>query len=295
MSEDAAYLKRELLCRVAEQVAEGVAVFDLDDRLVYANPAIREFYGSTGRDPIGRPLSSFRADNVQTSRPIAGASRHTTSRSEINVRREDGSLVEAEVTISYLIGEGGDPIGRIVCVRDLTERKDLERRLTRAASHDPLTDLPNRRLLADRLEHAAARSHRSGTSVAILFVDLDGFKGINDQFGHSAGDALLLLVVERLQRCVRSADTLARLGGDEFVILLEDVTDTGQLRRTAERISKMLAPPFRLEGAAVNISASIGMASSATGNAGGLLRSADAAMYEAKSSGPGRIVSSAHS
>jgi diguanylate cyclase (GGDEF)-like protein len=214
------------------------------------------------------------------------------NRSEVSVRRRDGSLVEAEVTTSSLVNACGDPIGRIVCVRDLTQRKDLERRLMRAATHDALTDLPNRRLLADRLEHALAGVRRTSTAVTVLFIDLDGFKTINDQFGHSAGDALLLSVVERLRQCIREGDTLARLGGDEFVILLENVTEESQPQRTAQRISELLGSAFDLNGTKVNISASIGIASASCGDQDDLLRSADAAMYEAKSSGPGRIAHS---
>jgi diguanylate cyclase (GGDEF)-like protein/PAS domain S-box-containing protein len=285
-------LKQELLCQVAEQVAEGVAVFDVEDRLVYANPAIRELYGDTGEDPIGRPLSSFWAGSDTERRLFHPTTHHMVLRSEVSVRRRDGSLVEAEVTISSLFNACGDPIGRIVCVRDLTQRKDLERRLMRAASHDVLTDLPNRRLLADRLEHALAGARRTSTAVTILFIDLDGFKTINDQFGHSAGDALLLLVVERLRQCIREGDTLARLGGDEFVLLLENVTEESQPKRTAQRISELLGSAFDLNGTKVNISASIGIASASQGDQDTLLRSADAAMYEAKSSGPGRIAHS---
>ena len=155
------------------------------------------------------------------------------------------------------------------------------------ALHDALTGLPNRALFLDRLEHALARATRGGTGVAVLFLDLDRFKTVNDSLGHAAGDQLLCTVAERIAGCMRAADTAARLGGDEFAVLLEDLISTHEAVRVAERIIEALAAPIEVAGREVYIGASIGVASGRHG-AEDLLRHADVAMYRAKAQGKGR-------
>jgi diguanylate cyclase (GGDEF)-like protein len=155
------------------------------------------------------------------------------------------------------------------------------------AIHDSLTDLPNRDLLVDRLEHALARGERTGFETAILFIDLDGFKNVNDSLGHASGDELLVAVADRLRDCIRTADTAARLGGDEFAILVEDVVERGDAARLAERIMAALREPFPLAGRDVFIGASIGIATAARPGED-LLRNADLAMYRAKAAGKNR-------
>lgn len=162
--------------------------------------------------------------------------------------------------------------------------------LSRQAFHDSLTELPNRALFADRLEHALARMNRREGSIAVLFLDLDEFKEINDRLGHQAGDQLLTAVAQRLRGCLRPEDTVARLGGDEFTILLEDISDTRYAIRVAERIAESLATPFTLDGHRVSVTTSIGIAVS-TGREekpSELLRNSDLAMYRAKDNGRGR-------
>lgn len=173
----------------------------------------------------------------------------------------------------------------------IAEREVLEKRLEFQAFHDPLTKLPNRALFSDRLEHALARVSRSRAAIAVLFVDLDNFKAINDRLGHEAGDKLLVAVGRRLKESLRLGDTVARLGGDEFTILLEeDVTDEGDAVQTAERILKELEAPFDVAGRRVSITASIGIALSIPGRRDptNLLRAADIAMYRAKNNGKAR-------
>ena len=162
--------------------------------------------------------------------------------------------------------------------------------LSRQAFHDSLTGLPNRSLFADRLEHALARMNRREESIAVLFLDLDEFKGVNDTLGHQAGDQLLTAVGQRLRACLRPEDTVARLGGDEFTILLEDVTDARYAIRVAERVTDSLSTPFTIEGHQVSVTTSIGIAVS-TGREekpSELLRNSDLAMYRAKDNGRGR-------
>ena len=167
---------------------------------------------------------------------------------------------------------------------DITERKALEDELEYRAFHDPLTGLPNRDLFSDRLEQAIARTQRRNDVVAVLFLDLDNFKVINDSLGHEVGDQLLVAVSQRLKRCLRSGDVVARMGGDEFTILLEDVSGASGAEETAERINRELWAPFTIEGEPIFVTASIGIVLSNVfvGEAGDLLRAADIALYRAK-------------
>ena len=193
----------------------------------------------------------------------------------------DGALdFEARLVVS---GEGEV----LSIIRDVTERKVLERRLEHQAFHDALTGLPNRALFVDRLEHALIRASRPQESVAVLFLDLDNFKVVNDSLGHTAGDKLLVAVTERLLAVLRPEDTLARLGGDEFTILSEDVEVNSDVSEIAERVAEALRDPFILEGREVFVTTSIGIAlgSFSQDQPGTLLRNADLAMYKAKETG----------
>ena len=181
----------------------------------------------------------------------------------------------------------GRPVRVVGTVQDITERKALERQLEHQALHDPLTELPNRLLFMDRLEQALVRTKVRKESIAVLFLDLDNFKLINDSFGHAVGDQLLLQVAERLQSCMRPQDTVARFGGDEFTILLEDGAEVDNATFVAKRIIEELRGPFALLGDEQFVTASIGIALSSRSPgqpnvADDLLRDADAAMYRAK-------------
>ncbi|MDP8974570.1 MAG: EAL domain-containing protein [Actinomycetota bacterium] len=169
-------------------------------------------------------------------------------------------------------------------IEDITEHKALEDELVHRAFHDPLTDLPNRALFLDHLEHALARAQQRDDSVAVLFLDLDDFKMVNDSLRHEVGDQLLVAVGQRLKGCLRPGDVIGRLGGDEFTVLLEGILSAGDVEETAERITRELRVPFTIEGHLIFVTASIGIALSdvAGGGSGDLVRAADIALSRAK-------------
>jgi diguanylate cyclase (GGDEF)-like protein len=181
----------------------------------------------------------------------------------------------------------GNP-SQLVCLhQDITDRKELEEQLSYQASHDFLTDLPNRKLFMNHLEKALARLERREEPIAVLFVDLDNFKNVNDSLGHEVGDQLLVAMAERLKRCIRPEDTVARLAGDEFVVLLEGVANLDDATHAGERITEASSAPFFLEGQEVFVSVSVGIATTtdASDKPNDLLRKADRALYEAKQKG----------
>ena len=203
-------------------------------------------------------------------------------------RHRDGTWRDVEATVTNLLS---DPTvaGMVLNGRDVTEEAELQAQLAHQAFHDPLTDLANRTLIRDRVEHTLDRRTAHDRPVAVLFVDIDDFKTVNDSLGHSAGDALLVELSQRIRGCLRAGDTAARLGGDEFAILLEETQDA---EGVAERIGIALTEPFVLDMKEVFVTASVGISISEVGQGGAdeLLRNADAAMYSAKSRGKARSV-----
>lgn len=255
----------------------GSALLDLDGRVVDVNAALCRLLGRAREELVGSELAQLgHPDDRGPFLP---------GRTERRLVRPDGETVWAMASVVDLAeaGEGS----RLVCVDDLTARRNAERLLLHAALHDSLTNLPNRRLLRDRLDTALARSRRSGETVAVLFVDLDDFKQINDELGHDAGDEMLVAVARNISSVLRSCDTVARLGGDEFVVICEDVTAEGEISRLAGRVLAAIRRPVRLRGSQVSVTASIGVAVSGapTESPDELIRLADVAMYRAKRRG----------
>ncbi len=210
-------------------------------------------------------------------------------RIEKRYRRPDGSLVWTLLAVSVVRDDAGAPRFFISQVEDITERKRALEDMERLATTDPLTGLPNRLLLMDRLRHALTLTRRGGRVVGVVFVDLDHFKSVNDTLGHDAGDELLRQTAERLTGAVRPGDTVTRLGGDEFVIVCEDARGVEEVVKLAERLRTALARPFVVYGHDLQVSASIGVTAGTASTAETLLREADRSMYAAKRNRPGQV------
>ncbi|NMG22237.1 diguanylate cyclase domain-containing protein [Brasilonema bromeliae] len=206
---------------------------------------------------------------------------------------KDDTEIQIGGNIAPIRDDNGNLIGSVVVFQDITQRKQTEAQLVRNAFYDALTGLPNRVLFLERLSQVfERRKRRNNDRYAVLFLDVDGFKGINDSFGHGAGDNLLIEIARRLESCLRSADTVARFGGDEFAILIEDIKDISDTTNVAKRIQETLKLPIYIEEHKISISASIGIALSCSSyeQPENLLRDADMAMYEAKQQGKARYV-----
>ena len=282
---------------LVQNSSDVVAVMDTELRITYESDAVRRVLGYDPELRLGRTFADLvhNGDTDLFSAMVGGlATGATEQTAEFRLRHADGTWRWVEA-IGLNLSHDPAVRGVVLNYRDVTERKELERQLQHEAFHDPLTGLANRALFADRVTHALSRGQRGPNGVAVLFLDLDDFKVVNDSLGHAAGDELLTAVGERIRACLRRADTPARLGGDEFGILLEDASQEVAIE-IADRILHGLRQPFALAGRQLFVQASIGIAirsdrqpSSAEGDSTEkLLRNADAAMYTAKSRGKGR-------
>jgi diguanylate cyclase (GGDEF)-like protein/PAS domain S-box-containing protein len=279
-----------------EAAPDAIVVVDADGRIQLVNRQTRALFGWERSELIGQPLEVLMPARYRERHPslVRGYSVDPLVRPmgpalELVACRRDGTEFPVAVCLSPLQTDHGLLIS--AAIRDITDRKDAEAVLAHQATHDVLTGLPNRILLKDRLSHALERSRRNGTSVAVLFLDVDRLKVINDSRGHSMGDALLQTISGRLSDAMRADDTLARFGGDEFVVITEGIGSSHGPELLAERIAAALAPPVNLAGTDVTVSVSIGVAIAGPGDdAESLLRDADAAMYRAKDGGGDRWV-----
>ena len=282
------------LAAMVEHSSDVVLLADHSGAVSYASPGL---YSTLGHQPatwIGRHLVDVVADEERGKlenqlRRLLEAGSGNTVEFEVTLLRVDGHRRRANVVIANLLGSAAVD-GIVATFRDITEQRKLERQLSHRAYHDELTGLANRALFLDRMDHAlrVARSERD--PVAVLFVDLDDFKAVNDEFGHAVGDQVLKSVADCIRRSADPGDTTARLGGDEFAILLEDVGGVGRALDVAERLLDLLRLPVAVAGYDMSVLASIGVAVATPHmNTTSLLRDADIAMYEAKRAGKGQI------
>ncbi len=276
-----------LAARVFEGAAEGIVITDRALTVLSVNPAFAEMAGIAQAHASGRRLVEFAADaggeDLEALLCQALAQRAQWS-GEVRARRADGGGFASWLSVSAVRDGRGAPTHCVAMFSDITERKASHARMAFLAHHDPLTELPNRLLLRDRVDQAISRAARTGTKLALLFVDLDDFKRVNDSFGHQTGDALLREIAHRLAHCVRDTDTVSRHGGDEFVIALPDLTDVAVVERVARCIAEQVAAPLHAGGAQVRVSCSIGVAlyPGDGEDCDALVRHADASMYAAK-------------
>lgn len=291
----------QLLC---DNVPDMIWAKDLQGRYTFANKALCEKLLNTGStaEPLGKTFGEF----VQRERQLhaedhewftfgqfAGdVDQYTLGRTEPTVFEESGNacgrFVYLDVHQARFLDAQGEIVGTVGCARDITERKASEALVQHLAHHDALTGLPNRALLADRLNQALAQARRDMSRLAVMFVDLDRLKPVNDTLGHEVGDQLLKEAAVRLQGVVmRQTDTVARLGGDEFVIILKRINRESDVVSLAGRILQALSQPFSIAGHTISISASLGIAvyPKQGETASQLLRNADIAMYGAKRAG----------
>jgi diguanylate cyclase (GGDEF)-like protein/PAS domain S-box-containing protein len=272
-----------------ERNLAGVFRTTADGRVLDCNEAFARLYGYSGLDDLRSidasalyPEPLDRTVFLERLRSAGALANH-----EARGRRRDGSLIWTLENVTFLPGGDGEPAILEGTIFDITERKRAEAQIQHLAFHDALTGLPNRALLDDRLALAIARGRRGRSGLALLFVDIDHFKSVNDSRGHGAGDRLLHAVAERLRVCVREEDTVARVGGDEFVIVFHGVSGAADARRMAEKIRAAIALPFAISDEMLAVTASIGIALFPQHGAEpeALIRSADDAMYGVKARG----------
>jgi len=279
---------------IFDSAAEGIMLTDAALRIVQVNPAFSEITGYAAEEVLGRTpsmLGSGRHDEDFFRDLLATLVATGRWQGEVWNRRKDGDLYVQWMS-AVRIGEADAPEGFVATMTDITSRKQSEERLRFRANHDALTGLPNRRLFEDRLQSAIASALRHGERFALMLVDLDRFKGVNDRFGHLAGGALRVEVGRRLQLCVRASDTVARLGGDEFAVILGEVGGREDAAEVAGRICASMAEPFELGEGVAQVGASVGVALGPQDDADAeeLQRRADAALYSVKHGGRGSFL-----
>ena len=282
-----------ILQGIVRMAAEPIVVMNEQQKIVLINPAAEKMFACTQERAMAEGIDCFMPEELREAlrRHIADAvdgaykGSATGSHSEIAGVREDGESFSVEVSVTRLAA-GGAPVYAVI-FSDVTARRQDEARLNLLVNFDPLTSLPNRALFHQRLQRALARAQRYNKTPAVLFIDLDRFKDINDTLGHAAGDVVLKAVAAQLAGCLREVDTLARLGGDEFAVLVEEIADTRLVAAVARKLHNVVAEPILVDDQEYRVTASIGVSTyPADGrDAATLIRNAEAAMVRAKEQG----------
>lgn len=305
--EDALREQKEFFHLIAENLSDFIAVLDTEGRRLYNSPSYRQFFGAESDLQGTNSFAEIHPHDRERVRQVFMETVQSGQGRQIDYRFElpDGSIREMESRGSVIKNEEGQVVRVVVVSHDVTERKRLQEQVHQMAFHDPLTRLPNRRLFSDRLSQVISASSRSASFGALMFLDLDNFKPLNDAYGHDVGDLLLIQVADRLKRGVREMDTVARFGGDEFVVMLaqldiDEAESISQVAIIAEKLRAALAEPYVLNVADVengdmafeyHCPASIGIAliNHQETTQGGVLRRADMAMYQAKHAGGNQV------
>jgi diguanylate cyclase (GGDEF)-like protein/PAS domain S-box-containing protein len=279
-----------LFVKAFEGSEEGFVITDAEQRILSVNPAFSKVLGYTPEEVVGLTPRNFSSGhhNSQFYEAMWQSIRTFGHwRGEIWNRRKNGEVFPEWLSIAAVNDEDGKTTHYIGIFSDISERKSAEERIQYLSSHDPLTGLPNRMLFQDRLENAIAFAARDHSKAALLNIDLDNFKLLNDSLGHAAGDALLRIVTTRLKECVSETDSLSRLGGDEFLLALADVPDTDSISAVVLNLLEEVSKPIELDGRTLSLSCSIGIAvyPDDGDDIETLLKRADKAMYHAKEAG----------
>lgn len=282
-----------LAALIYENSSEAMSVTDAQGNIITVNPAFIRLTGYTLDELVGKShkiLSSGRHDKAFYEKMWEGLNTTGRWQGEIWNRRKNGEIYAEWLSINTIFNEDGSVHRRVTLFSDITQKKQLDELVWKRANFDALTGLPNRHMFLDRLEMELKKAQRTGLPLALIFLDLDRFKDVNDTLGHAMGDILLEEAACRLKSCVRDTDLVARLGGDEFTIILSELEDTGCVERIAKGIVNKLGEPFRLGEETAFVSASVGITfypeDAASSQA--LLKNADQAMYAAKSAGRNR-------
>ena len=275
----------QLLAAIVESSDDAIVATTLDGTVLSWNRGAEELYGYSARCWARRsPPSSRRIAPTSSRRSwLAWAAGEHVHHYETVRRHKNGSILDVSVTISPILDPAGATVSVSTIERDITPQKQLQQLLAHRALHRRADESPNRVLFRDRIESALARAQRDGSGVAVLFLDLDGFKVLNDTHGHAAGDEILRVVAEQLRPAVRTDDTVTRFGGDEFVIVCHDVVNEERAGTIAHRVAAAVAVPVALHGRDVVVNASIGVVLGRPGAVPDVLvHDADTAMYDAK-------------
>jgi len=292
LAEEALRENEERYRRIFSNIQDVYFESSMGGLIIEVSPSVERALGFRRDQLIGMPFGMLCDDPGQAAEIRKALLREERLKDfEIRLRQRRGRVIACSINASLVRDEKGKPLKLVGSIRDITERKQAEQEIRKLAYHDILTGLPNRSLLRDRLQQALAQARRHDRSLALLFLDLDRFKDVNDTLGHDAGDILLKMVAAKLNSCVRQSDTVARLGGDEFVILLTSVKNECDPAIVAEKVLRLLSEPFELNGKEVFTSTSVGISMyphDAT-DADSLLKHADMAMYEAKEKGRGNF------
>lgn len=279
--------EQRLAAMVFQSSNEAMMITDADNRIIAVNASFTRQTGYTADEVLGKNpklLSSKRQDKAFYEQMWHTLTTTGKWQGELWNKRKNGEIFAEWLSINTIFNARSTVHRRVALFSDITQKKESEEQIWKHANFDTLTQLPNRRLFRDRLEQEIKKSHRVGLPIALMFIDLDHFKEVNDTYGHDHGDILLVECARRIVECVREADTVARMGGDEFTVILTEIGEKDSIKRIAQDIIDKLAAPFHLPAGKANVSASIGITlyPQDAADINELLKKADHAMYAAK-------------